>query len=271
MSVILKRTAELLPMIRPWAPACPDFIAEQAVRFAAIDLAERSRAWRHLVKVDVAEELFQSILTGTIEAQTYDLLFTTSGATFAATTAPYPPVGTEMVNVNGDDYPVEGGFLPGGGGQRRPVAAIHEIEFAEFNGAKLTPVQFTSMNAARSGRPEYITQVSPGIVSLLPFNAGQLSMSVFLKPVADSEYGTDPQNPLFDRFNVIPEHFVTLHGTTLAAGALSRILSIPGEPWSDDKKAMLYRAEFENKLNSAFRWNMRGQQRAPIRTKYQDF
>lgn len=250
MTVAMKRTAELLPLIMPYAKACPDFVAEQAARFAAIDLAERSRAWRHLVTVDLTDEPLESILQGVMEGEVFDLLFTVNGAEFQATTGAYP----------------SGGQFTG-----LAVAAIHEFEFAEFNGQRLTPIQFTSMNATTEGQPRYITQVSPGTIALLPWSTGTLSMSMFLKPVSASEFGTYSADPLFDRYNVVPDHFVTMHGTTLAAGALSRILSIPDEPWTDEKKAMLYRAEFESKLNTSFRGNMRGQQRAPIRTPYRDF
>lgn len=250
MAVILKRTAELLPLVMPYAKACPEFIAEQAIRFAAIDFAERSRAWRHLVEVEIGSEPFQSILMGAVSGEVFDLLFTINGNDYQATTAPYP-LGGQFTGI--------------------PVAAIHEFEFAEFNGEKLDPVQFTTMSSAGEGQPRYITQVSPGTVALIPFQPGTLRMSMFLKPVAASEYGTRADDPMFDRFNVIPDFFVSMHGHALAAGALARLLSIPDEPWTDEQKALLYRTEFDMKLNASFRWNMRGQQRAPIRTIYRDF
>ena len=52
----------------------------------------------------------------------------------------------------------------------------------------------------------------------------------------------------------------------VAAGALAALLSIPDEPWTDKSEALKYEARFREALDSAFRWNMRGQQRAPQRT-----
>ncbi|UFM64242.1 hypothetical protein LOS78_01845 [Paracoccus sp. MA] len=212
MPVTMKRTAAFLPLILPFCPECPDFLAEQHARFAAIEFCERSRAWRHLTTVSL-------------------------------------PEGSAGVGVM---------VAP-------DTAAIHEIEFAEINGKKLTPVQFSTIGAAPEGRPEYITQTAPNEVRVLPFEPGSLEISVFLKPLTGSQYGTDPESPLFDRYNVVPDFLVDMHGATIAAGALAALLSIPDEPWTDKKEAAKYEARFREKLDSAFRWNMRGQQRAPIR------
>lgn len=214
MPVTMKRTAEFLPLILPFCPECPDFLAEQHARFAAIEFCERSRAWRHLTTVTLA-----------------------AGSAGAG------------VMVAPD------------------TAAIHEIEFAEIDGWPLTPVQFSTIEDAGEGRPNYITQTAPNEVRVLPFEPGELKISVFLKPLTGSQYGTDPSDPLFDRFNVVPDFLVDMHGHSIAAGALAKLLSIKNEPWSDPKEALRYEARFREKLDSAFRWNMRGQQRAPQRVK----
>ena len=213
MPVTMKRTSALLPLILPFCPECPDFLAEQQARFAAVKFCERSRAWRHLTTVTI-------------------------------------PEGSNGVGVM---------VAP-------DTAAIHEIEFAEMNGRKLTPVQFSSIDVTSEGRADYITQTAPGEVRVVPFEPGTLKISVFLKPLTGSEYSTDAARPLFDRFNVVPDFLVDLHGHTIAAGALAALLSIPGEPWTDKPEALKYEARFREALDSAFRWNMRGQQRAPQRT-----
>lgn len=209
----MKRTAEFLPLILPFCPECPDFLAEQHARFAAIEFCERSRAWRHITTIEM-------------------------------------PAGSAGIGVL---------VAP-------EAAAIHEIEFAEVNGRKVTPVQFTTMQGASDGAPEYIAQTAPNEVRVTPFEPGTLHLSMFLKPLTGSQYSTDPNDPLFDRFNVVPDFMVDMHGHTIAAGALSKLLSIPNEPWTDEKKAREYEIRFREKLDNAFRWNMRGQQRAPIRT-----
>lgn len=147
------------------------------------------------------------------------------------------------------------------------TAAIHEIEYAEFDGRPLTPVQFSTIDRLAEGPPRYVTQASPNTVTVSPFTAGTLEISLFLKPLASSQFGTVAGNPLTDRFNVVPDFLVSVHGTAIAYGALSRILAIPRETWSNPAESMRFAALFEEKLNGAFRANMRGQQRAPIRTQ----
>lgn len=256
MSVKMVRTSAFLPLIMPFVPTCPAFIAEQQVRFAAIRLAERSRAWRHLAEVEITSDgICIPMLSGEIGGMgldyvsgesEFDLIFTVGG-------------GYEC-GSEGDPML----FPPS-------PAVIHEIEFAEFNGKRLTPVQFSTMSSVTAGPPEYITQVAPNIVTLLPFSPGALRVSMFLKPAADSEFGSDPLDPMFDRFNVVPDFFQTIHGRVIAAGALAQIFAIEDEPWSNETKARDYQKTFTEGLDSSFRWNMRGQQRAPTRTKYRDF
>ena len=186
----------------------------------------------------------------TVDGQVVDLLFMS--------------MGQESIASAGDDDP------------QLPVAppafsAIHEIEYAEFEGRRLDPVQFSSMQSRAEGQPRYITQAWPGVVRVFPEAEGMLELSLFLKPTANSQYGTDPQHPLFDRYNVVPEHYLSLHGNLIAAGALERILSMPRQSWSNMQEAARFAMIYREKADSSFRANMRGQQRAPIRTRFQDF
>ena len=144
--------------------------------------------------------------------------------------------------------------------------AIHEIEYAQWNGAKLTPIQFSTLELPAEGRPAYITQVSPGAVQLLPFEAGSLEISVFLKPLATSAIGTDAADPLHDPHDVIPDFYVSIHGTTIKHGALSLIFAIPNQVWSDPQRAAYHEEKFRRACDGSFRENLRGQQRAPSRT-----
>ncbi|MCG6112867.1 MAG: hypothetical protein MEQ74_11885 [Paracoccus sp.] len=151
-----------------------------------------------------------------------------------------------------------------------PFTAIHEIEFAEFDGQPLTPVQFSTFDHGGQGKPKHISQKSPGGVCLSPFMPGSLRISMFLKPRADNAMGGNPDKPFEDAHNVIPDFFVWLHGSTLAAGALARIFAIPDEPWTDEGRAAFYNNEFIRKRDSTFRANIRGQQRAKLRTPFRD-
>ncbi len=250
MPVNLVRTAALLPHIAPFAATCPDFLVEQAIRVAAIEFAERSRAWRHVVQVDVSGG-YSTILTGTFDGEEYPLIFVTGGDEYEATAG--VDATTDMSTM------------------ARTASVIHEIEFAEFDGQRLDPIQFTTLQNWPEGQPRYITQTAPNTVRLIPFRPGKLEISLFLKPTAQVQFGTQADDPLFDRFNVLPEHFISLHGMTLARGALERVLSMPNESWSNPKEAARYGTEFQRDLSASFRSNMRGQQRAKIRTKFKDF
>lgn len=147
------------------------------------------------------------------------------------------------------------------------TAAIVEIEFAEFNGRRLTPAGYTDVIAGLVGQPTTFFQQVPDTIIISPFTAGTLSASLFLKPRAGQEFGTDAADPLFDRFDVLPDWMIYNHSKLLVDGALATILAMPGEPWSDPGRAVAFRAEYEQAINSACAVSVRGQQRAPIRTK----
>ncbi|OOY20886.1 hypothetical protein BMI86_10290 [Thioclava sp. DLFJ5-1] len=214
MAVNMVRTSVLLPLVLAKAHDCPAMLAEQALRLAAIELSEISRAWRYVTTLEVADNTAQLVA----------------------------PAHT----------------------------AIHEIEFAEFNGQPLKPVQFSTIDNEREGKPKFISQSSPGEVILSPFQPGTLRVSVFLKPLATVAYGEDASDPLFDANNIIPDFYASLHGSLLAKGALGEVLATPDSPWTNKREAARYRGEFQLALQSQFRANMRGQQRAPIRTKFRD-
>lgn len=149
-------------------------------------------------------------------------------------------------------------------------AAIHEIETASANGVPLTPTQFTDIVrwGAGGGPPQYITQTNANSVSVFP-NEGEveLELTLFLKPRSDSARGTDPADPLRDPYDVVPDWMISQHADILAAGALSRVLLIPDQPWTDPKAAAFHLARFLEGKTDKFASNLRGQQRARARTR----
>lgn len=147
------------------------------------------------------------------------------------------------------------------------TAAIVEIEFAEFNGERLAPAGYIDASEGIVGRPTTIFQRVPDTVIVSPFEPGTLRVSMFLKPRIGSEYGTDEDDPLFDRFDVLPDFLVYNHSKLLVDGALARILAMPGESWSDPGRAAAFRADYERAIDASFAISIRGQQRAPLRTK----
>lgn len=152
-------------------------------------------------------------------------------------------------------------------------SAIHQIESATLDGIQLTPISFTEVltddlsGSQDQGQPKYITQSTPNEVQVYPFSPGTLRMSVILKPRAGQLFGTDPADPLHDAYNVVPDFLLTQHGETIAYGALARMFIIPGEAWTDADRANFYRVEFEKRTKASQAVSIKGQQRAPIRTK----
>lgn len=158
-----------------------------------------------------------------------------------------------------------------------PVAptysAIHAIESATLNGLPLAPITHTEVltddlsGVPDLGPPRYITQSTPNEVEIYPFAPGTLRLSVILKPRAGQLFGTDAADPLHDAYNVVPDFLLTQHGETIAYGALARMFIIPGEAWTDADRANFYRVEFEKRTKASQPVSIKGQQRAPIRTK----
>lgn len=80
-----------------------------------------------------------------------------------------------------------------------PFTAIHEIEFAEFEGQPLTPIQFSTFVQGGEGRPTHISQISPGGICLSPFMPGTLRVSLFLRRGAVLREGPEQQEVQQDR------------------------------------------------------------------------
>lgn len=156
-------------------------------------------------------------------------------------------------------------------------ATIHEIETARMGGQELTPTQFSHVDQqARSATedsgavPQYITQVSPNEITLVPFAAGDLELTLFLKPRSGDEFGSNGQGGwLQDDQNVIPAHIFVQDAEALAWGALSRLLSQPRKDWTDPNMGLLYRKKFDDRADGKFNSQIVGQQRARPRARPQ--
>lgn len=135
-------------------------------------------------------------------------------------------------------------------------AQIFEIENAWFNKCLLEPRPFGSIeNWDRDdGQPRYITQSSPGSVRLVPgaLEAGVLSLHLFLKPANDAEDFPD---------------FLTEYERIIADGALARILMLPNQPFTNPAMAGAFGQSFVQGKDRNFNQNIKGKQRAPMRSR----
>lgn len=134
-------------------------------------------------------------------------------------------------------------------------AQIFEIEQAWFNDRKLEPQSAGYFDRQYDdSQPRWITQNGSNSVRLVPGaqEQGVMRLNLFLKPSRDAEDFPD----FLDEFE-----------QEIADGALSRILVIPNQPFTDPQMAMSFGGSFQAALDRNFNRNLRGQQRAPVRTK----
>lgn len=134
-----------------------------------------------------------------------------------------------------------------------PSAVLFEIEKASFDGRDLERVSFADARFDRDGPPRQITQTQPNAVRLAPAGPGTLSISMFLKPALDAD--------------VLPYFLFDQWGETLASGALARILVIPDQPFSNPQLAGYHAGIFQSAKDRNFNASVRGQQRAPRRSR----
>lgn len=133
---------------------------------------------------------------------------------------------------------------------------LFEIEAAWFNDYPLDrrPVQeLEDYPSDTTGVPRWISEAGPSAVRVFPFEAGPLRVSVFVEP---SPAATE-----------LPDFLVDAHGRALADGALSDLLMIPNQPWSQPQLAGGFGVRFDAYLNRWFATNIRGRQRAAPRSR----
>jgi hypothetical protein len=140
-------------------------------------------------------------------------------------------------------------------------AVLHEIEAVLFGGQELEPKATAwldlHMRGWRTGDlagiPKYFTQTEPNTIRLVPFNPGTLRLNVWLKPAQDA--------------TELPDWMADQYRETIAHGALSRILLIPKQSFTNIPLGTAFGTLFQGKLNELFTKGFTGQQRAPTRSR----
>ena len=135
-----------------------------------------------------------------------------------------------------------------------PAASLFEIEEAYFDGRKLERVAFLDAELDRCCMPSQISQIQPNSVAVAPRGrCGTLSISMFLMPAQDAD--------------ILPEFLFDQFGEIIAQGALSTILLVPNQPFSNGALATYNAGLFADAKARYFNHHRRGQQRAPVRTR----
>lgn len=164
-----------------------------------------------------------------------------------------------------DDYDVteaecnDGIFTPDG-------TDLYDIETVLFDGEKLEPKSTIDLDWLEkgwrtgdlgSGRPRYYTQIDQDTLRIVPAYAGHLYLCLRLKP---SQTATD-----------IPDFIAQRYRELIGWGALGRILTIPGQSFSNPELGAFYAARFTEKLDRLSTKGTTGQQAAPKRSRARFF
>lgn len=146
-------------------------------------------------------------------------------------------------------------------------SAIHEIERAEFDGERLTPIEYDDLSLpefleSEEGRPAVITQKTYNEIAIVPFRAGTLICTLFLKPRDGENITIDAGGQPANSFNTVPEFLLSRFGEAIAAGAIARVLIIPQQPFTNPEMAAVHAGRFEQGVARFNGANVRGQHRA---------
>lgn len=151
------------------------------------------------------------------------------------------------------------------------AASIFQFETVTFNDdVTLQATQYTDFEHSEfseTAQPRYVTQVSPGKLSVVPFREGKLHVSCFLRPLHGSEFDLDDAGNAMDIYDVVPDFFLYQHAETIAAGALHRLFMMPRKPFTDDARAAFYLGRFNQGCDTHFASDVEGQHNAPMRAQ----
>jgi len=142
-------------------------------------------------------------------------------------------------------------------------SSVFDIEVSLFDGQELQPIATRDLDAVLSGwrvggvsvgQPQYITQTAQNTLTLVPqaYADGSLYLCLRLKP---------SQTAL-----TLPT-FLNDYAECLGWGALGRILTVPGQSYSNPELATYYTSRFMDKLDKLSLKATTGQQNARKRTK----
>lgn len=143
-----------------------------------------------------------------------------------------------------------------------PVGSVvHDIEVTLFNGAELaakTPAWLDEHCAgwragALTGQPAYVTQTEPNTITLVPWQAGTVNLSLWLKPAQNADE--------------LPDFIADQYRQVIANGALSYILVIPNQSFTNPDMGNAFGGAFQQKLDTLSNKGSTGQQRARARTR----
>lgn len=143
---------------------------------------------------------------------------------------------------------------------------VHDIEVVLHNGQELKPAATRDLDRLEKGwrtgetgggLPKYYTQIDQSTLRIVPAMEGHLYLCLRLKPAQDAKD--------------VPEFIAREYSEVIGWGALSRILTVPGQPYSNPELATYYSQKFTDKIDRLSNKGTTGQQNAPKRTRARFF
>jgi hypothetical protein len=141
-------------------------------------------------------------------------------------------------------------------------ATLYEIARCFLDGRRLDP---TSLDDLADERPTWRTDEvgcggarwfvcpQPGTVQAAPRSSGTLRVETILKPSRDAR--------------TLPDFLFDLYGREIAAGAAARTLLMPDTAYANPSLGAALETDFTVALDRLTGAGLRGQQRAPVRTR----
>ncbi len=172
----------------------------------------------------------------------------------------------EIVTVSITDKPV--GITP----SNTVIVAIDQVK---MGGRTLSAMSFDDIDLDEfddltiASQATHFSQIHENEITVFPLVAGDVKILLYLAPVAGSEFGA--AGALQDEQNKVPDFLFNNYSPDIAAGALARILLLPGQTFTDPAMAGVHMANFNAGINRAKITKARGQGRKRLLTKTTPF
>ena len=144
-------------------------------------------------------------------------------------------------------------------------AQVHRFTSVTFNGQPLEPVSYAAFNELVRPQssdpsepyiesiPRWYTQAAPNTIKVGPEGRGTLTVKTVLIPTEEAD--------------VLPSFVMEQYRRDIAAGGLATLLMLPGQPFTNPELANINAARFNQRMTELFSLSLKGQQRAPVRTR----
>lgn len=139
-------------------------------------------------------------------------------------------------------------------------ADLHEITAASVCRMPLEPIGFDELNRQFPGwreedsSPQYISQSADNTVIIYPSDGeSTVQLKTILRPSNDATQ--------------LPDFLYRKHKQDIANGALSMILMLPNQSFTDPARGQMFGATFQARIDKLNTLSTQGQQRAPMRSK----